>query len=793
MPSDIYTVIAPALIGRCRLIKLRSGEEGKVALEPNWNSTANYLPDNSEIAKHISSGKNYGIMPINNTVVFDCDTEEMYNAIPDEWKATLTCLTGRGQHLFFDCLDSPEKTKIPLSDPTKIDPKTGKPPLQIGDIRSSGSTFYTVGAGSIHPDTKKPYTWANANAPLITVKWADILTNVVQKFSAQPPMKTSIPVSKSPSGIGGSLSAKLGLRIEDFAMPVKAKKLPNGDIQGAHPIHGSTTGMNFAINPAKGVWHCYRCDSGGDALAWIAYAHCGVPEAECNSLSVQQFRDVKKWLRKNGYKEKLDALDDEFHAPGPDAPKVDLTNLLQKKKQPSHKKDSPSDPNDEEVKETWEKERLELEQQKEEAENRCLLPPFPELEPGIFREYVELGKRVSYSLEEFHFAALLAFASMALRRKILIQVGMSKVYPNVYTMVIGHTTISGKSVACSIAANAFEKSIVYEESVVKFNSTNMLRGTISEPALVQGLSETFNSLWYYDDCGGFFDDIPAWNAKIVQTLCSIYDGEPQERTLSKSKKSKSEDQYKWSCPAPFVSLLFNMTTTDVERVASNRMLSSGFFPRIMWFLGQGGQPRKNEKVSMEDKKILASIGYRIKSLRGALAKIPVDGITFEVCDIIEEWKLNATMNRLSKEDEGYRTAVSRGFIHAYKIAAILSMYDYGFQESVLNLDEYPVEVAIPDNHAKMAIKIVEEYLIPRMMAVYDMCNGSDIKNHRNIVMTALTNLGGHAERSKLLRKTSLDRVDLDRAISTLIESGSIKLMKATKPGSCKPTITIIKL
>jgi hypothetical protein len=39
---------------------------------------------------------------------------------------------------------------------------------------------------------------------------------------------------------------------------------------GAHPTHGSSTGVNLDVNLTKGLWHCWRHGTGGDALSLIA-------------------------------------------------------------------------------------------------------------------------------------------------------------------------------------------------------------------------------------------------------------------------------------------------------------------------------------------------------------------------------------------------------------------------------------------------------------------------------------------------------------------------------------------
>jgi hypothetical protein len=57
----------------------------------------------------------------------------------------------------------------------------------------------------------------------------------------------------------------------------KLKKTPSGEYYGKHPIHGSTTGMNFFVNPSKNMWHCFRHNSGGDSMAWLA-----IMEGQCD-------------------------------------------------------------------------------------------------------------------------------------------------------------------------------------------------------------------------------------------------------------------------------------------------------------------------------------------------------------------------------------------------------------------------------------------------------------------------------------------------------------------------------
>ena len=55
------------------------------------------------------------------------------------------------------------------------------------------------------------------------------------------------------------------------------------ELAGAHPQHGSSTGDNFNVNGAKGLWHCWRHGTGGDALTLIAVCEGWLPCEEAHA------------------------------------------------------------------------------------------------------------------------------------------------------------------------------------------------------------------------------------------------------------------------------------------------------------------------------------------------------------------------------------------------------------------------------------------------------------------------------------------------------------------------------
>jgi hypothetical protein len=70
-----------------------------------------------------------------------------------------------------------------------------------------------------------------------------------------------------------------GLRMIDLVDISQMHKSGN-EYYGAHPIHGSTTGRDFWINPEKNTWYCFRHHIGGGPLHFLAIKYGIVNEED---------------------------------------------------------------------------------------------------------------------------------------------------------------------------------------------------------------------------------------------------------------------------------------------------------------------------------------------------------------------------------------------------------------------------------------------------------------------------------------------------------------------------------
>lgn len=402
------------------------------------------------------------------------------------------------------------------------------------------------------------------------------------------------------------------------------------------------------------------------------------------------------------------------------------------------------------------------------------LPPLPEIKHPLFKRWIKLGSELMYSHPSYHFANLLPIASMALGRRVGVLISTKYAYTNFDVMLVGTSTISGKSFSSDTAIEEFGTHVVNipTPSINPSDATALKRKSCSNPRLVQDMSGIYNMLWYYDEAKEFFDEAGerGWNAPIIGNLCTAYDGGQLEVARSNRSRNREGEDNTWICPQPFLSLLFNMTINQLKEASTNKIVGSGFFYRWLWFLEQGGEKKRNITATPAQLAELLAIRNEFIRVGEVIKTLNNNDITFLVNDKIEDWSMEISARN---NDENYQAATGRSVIHVYKMAMLFAMFDPEFQPKVLLQSKYPIRIHIPDRWVDEAIRIVEEYLLPRVMIVVDYADKVDMTNKQLHVLEGLKSFGGVANHSELLKKTKLDSGEFSKAIKTLLESEEI--------------------
>lgn len=226
-----------------RFILLNTAPElRKHPIESDWNGTNNYVHDDPKLLNWISNGGNYGVLcGPGGLIVGESDSPELDEALQLLGK-TFTVQPSRGHHHYYICKDCPEKLVL------------AKDNKHYGEIQAKGS--FVVGPGCLHPSG---ITYSITDeSPVEEIVW-DQMLSVISKLIPEP----KIPITTR--GTGQSLNLPI-----TQVFDISTLQQHGDEYFGAHPVHGSTTGQNFWINPAKNIWHCFRCNSGGSTIDLIA-------------------------------------------------------------------------------------------------------------------------------------------------------------------------------------------------------------------------------------------------------------------------------------------------------------------------------------------------------------------------------------------------------------------------------------------------------------------------------------------------------------------------------------------
>ena len=254
---------------RFRFIKIVAGT--KKPVDDDWNITYNYKYNDPEFVEYLKTAKAYGVAcRYGKLAIIDCDEKQVASDVFMKLPNTFTVKTGSGGTHFYYIIEG-LRDKIVLNDDNK---------KHWGEVQFTGAQ--ALGAGSLHPNGNYYKILQDNKIAKITKKQLDEVI--------KPYIKTKKTFVCN-SGINFS--------IENIAKNLKGLDVNSkGELQGTHPVHGSTKGErgdNFSIDVENNRWHCYRCDTGGDAIALV-----GVLEGliDCSDCTRGFFKNNPKIFKK---------------------------------------------------------------------------------------------------------------------------------------------------------------------------------------------------------------------------------------------------------------------------------------------------------------------------------------------------------------------------------------------------------------------------------------------------------------------------------------------------------------
>lgn len=245
-----------------------------------------------EIQDHISKEKNYGVLcGYEGLIIIDADTEELRKVAEEKLPKTFTVKSGGekgGMHFYYICPEIKKKIVLQKSNESEDGTKT----KHYGEIQSWGAQC--VGPGSIHKDTRNPYLIVN-NVPIQELTYEELFSTI-KPFMTEIKEKEKISLEELEKHKKNQMDKYGESNINNLSMTSVIntsgfKKAANGEYYGPNPWHGSSTGINFWINPQKNVAYCFRCNEPVNVAQAIALNE-GIVTSCGEKLSKEQFMTV---------------------------------------------------------------------------------------------------------------------------------------------------------------------------------------------------------------------------------------------------------------------------------------------------------------------------------------------------------------------------------------------------------------------------------------------------------------------------------------------------------------------
>lgn len=292
-PIDIISIPSVLQNPEFRFIRIR--RRGKRPSHEFKQEFFRFPYNNRTLKYHINNGGNYAVLPgYGNLCIFDADEPEKLRELGllELFEGhTYTVQTGSSDkekyHFYFFCPDAEE---CGITGKLILNVIENGEPVHLGEIYFSGN-LYCIGPDSIHPSGRR-YSPIDNNHEIETICGHDFLHAFESYFNTQPnanggATQGGVVINRTGKALKrkkqqiieydhDTFCQKYGITVYDVDCLPDPNYLivesDDGELQGTHPIHGSTGGMNFSVNVKKNLWTCFRHDSGGDPIMWVAVA-----------------------------------------------------------------------------------------------------------------------------------------------------------------------------------------------------------------------------------------------------------------------------------------------------------------------------------------------------------------------------------------------------------------------------------------------------------------------------------------------------------------------------------------
>ncbi|MDK2834256.1 MAG: putative primase/helicase [Methanolobus sp.] len=372
-------------------------------------------------------------------------------------------------------------------------------------------------------------------------------------------------------------------------------------------------------------------------------------------------------------------------------------------------------------------------------------------EDHFLNNYVRWMEGITDAYPDYSYCAGLWLLSACTQNKVRLELQQTTVYPNLWFIILGLSSVSRKTTVLSKTRRVYESCT----GEVLYNDDYSLEGYL------ELLQNNPNSNFVRDECTGLLQKMhKKYNDGIFDLECQVYDCEHIRKTLASDRGKKREVVI----DGPFVTKLYGTTPDNFSANMTVDDMFTGYGPRFLFCHPKYKKSSKPlELATDEDRNAFAKIVSSYMDLYDKLQAAKEIQFSAEPAAMQHFDSVNRQMeqNIIDDNDNTLSVAWARGSIHAFKIAMLLE------------LGKRTPSYMITLKSMTEACRIVIEYFIPQFMDVIGRLQ-EDIKNNQiEKVRNVLIKNNGTMQRNELLRYSRLKKKDYDDVVETMLTSGEI--------------------
>jgi len=381
-------------------------------------------------------------------------------------------------------------------------------------------------------------------------------------------------------------------------------------------------------------------------------------------------------------------------------------------------------------------------------------------------KYLNHNKRLTDAYLEYHHGAAITLLSIAVHRRAVIPLSSGPVYPNTWSFLLGHSTISRKTTAVNKA----------REIAGEIFSFGFIAQSFSPESLLEIMSETPQGWLIKDEAASFLSAMKkSYMSEMRDIFCELYDCKGFTRKLrSGNKKTKTE----FIIADPYMTQLMATTPENLSENSIKLDLTSGWLLRFLFYFPTYYREWKPlREMTAEEAKDEALLKGELKVLNEFFATLP-ESLQFtpskEANEYFIDWQKKEEKRITQTHDEVEAGAYGRLSIYVLKLSMLYTIGGAGFLERARKAIKDKGKIIIGLEETRWACEEVENYFIPVLKQIYGLIAIEDTRNNQKKIIHLLETHGGTLTRAFLFKRLRTKPRDFEDDISSLKQSKEVE-------------------